>query len=701
VNSDADEGAEVAGAGPPATWDGSWPPLSYAENDHILVWWLPEYDEVLRQLVADYQWSWQGGALPGLEPLIPEGVLRAWRDSDPQCHESSWYNVLGTFAAARAKQLGILPRPAVQKVCTCCSRTFAESDLSYRLIARTGVDEIDTCHVCLRQALQDKGWPASSPKDVIAVLQALSEALGRPPKTTDLAGRLDLRDLTPDQRLTVVRALRVKPATARIKELFGSWKEAVARAAAAAPLQLPPYDTMSLPTRLDPGFTSIDPERYQALTGPLPDVTLDPSRGEQDYYEEARSLIGSGYLALAEAALIKLCGRNHVMNFPGLLAEIYGQTARTDRARGMADSAYTSLTAGPEPASWPRDLRTITPGPAFYEPLRPVPRGEVCFLLVGGPMEYVDRRGEHSCISSDTPADGAGLLAESVARMSAMVDGEPWMRAAAATGQAIIASLARAGDPSGLYGHLVSYMTSPFRAIVKELTGSAPEKAAEASWSLAPAGKSRWSYQREAVRYLFNASSGFALITVQATPAVCIWGWPDRSDGCLQAYLDTVTAGSPGPVFAILPDVPACRDFARRYARKEQMTQSARTLIEDLLYRHPPGMINKRGEVLAAEFAPRLVVYPDGTEEDGALLAGAIAYLDAHHTLRLSVWDVLRDDLLRASALAACPPPAVFSVTAEERRDTVQWYGQLPEYDDPADLFRPYRPTLLDAVTVP
>src|ERR1700728_3930200 len=104
-------------------------------------------------------------------------------------------------------------------------------------------------------------------------------------------------------------------------------------------------------------------------------------------------------------------------------------------------------------------------------------------------------------------------------------------------------------------------------------------------------------------------------------------------------------------------------------------------------------MISKRGYVLAAEFAPRLVVYPDGSEDDGALLAGAIAYLDAHHGLRLSVWDILRDDLLRESALAACPAPAAFSVPAADRSDTVLWYRQLPEYDDPGILFRPYRPS--------
>jgi hypothetical protein len=686
MSSSAEDDAGSTATVSPENWEAWWPPVSYAENDHILVWWLPEYDQVLRELVADYQWAWQGGVLERLEPLIPGEVLRAWRDSDPQCQESSWYNVLGTFAAARAKQLGIIPRPAQQKACSCCSRGFTESDLSFRFIDRIGVDSIDVCHVCLGQALYDKGSPVSSPEDVIAVLQALSEVLGRPPKASDLTSRLNLRDLTVAQRVVAVQALRAKPATARIKELFGSLKDAVAQAAVASPASLPRYQTPPRSASADPEFTSSDPALYRSLMGSLPPITLDAGRGELDYYEEIRSLIGAGYLALAEAALTKLCERDHVMNFEGLLAEVYSQTARD---------------GGAQAASGPRDMRTITPGPVFYEPLGSLPRGDVCFILVGGPMEYVDRRGEHRCISGEAPpGDAAAGTAESVARMSAIVDGEPWMQAATQTGQAVIASLARVGDASGVYGHLISYMTSPFRVIVKELTGSAPGKIADGAWGPAPAGKSRWSYQHGAGRYIFNASADFTLMTVETAPAVCIWGWPDRSDGCLQAFLDTVAAGGPGPVFVIVPDVPAYRDFARRYVRREQMAESRRALIEDLLYRYPQGMINKRGCVLSAEFAPRLVIYPDGAEDDGAVLAGAIAYLDAHHTLRLSIWDVLHDDLLREAALAACPAPETFSVAAAERADMVLWYRQLPEYDDPGVLFRPYHPSLLDAAAI-
>ena len=282
--------------------------------------------------------------------------------------------------------------------------------------------------------------------------------------------------------------------------------------------------------------------------------------------------------------------------------------------------------------------------------------------------------------------------------MSAMVDGAPWMQAATETGQAIITSLLRTQVTADLYGHQLGYVTSPFRQIVKALTGSLPKKLAEDAWTLAPVGKSRWSYQREAAHYLYNAAAGFAFLPVEAAPTVCIWAWPDRSDNCLQAFLDTVAFNATAPVTVILPDVPAFRDFARRYARLEPMANTERSKIEDHLYRMPPDMPNKRGVILSAEFAPRLVVHPDGSEDDGNLLTGAIAYLDAHHTLRLSVWDLLGDALLRGVATTARPAPTQFSVSPSDHTDMVSWYGRNTEYDDP-DVLRPYRPSLLDAVT--
>jgi hypothetical protein len=317
------------------------PSLRLTENNHILVWWLPEYDEAVRQVVAEYQWAWQIPLLSHLETLIPESVLRAWRDSDPLCREYSWVNVLLAFAWGRAGQLGISSRPARQKVCACCSREFVESDLSFRAISRLGVDALDICEMCLRQAFYAKGLPAATPEGVIAVLQALSGVLRRPPKSSDLSGRLDLRDLPGDARATVVRALRVKPTLARVTELFGSWECAVAGAVAASPVPLPRYDNARPSRPADSDFTSGDPAYYRSLIGPVPEVVLDSSGEPHAYRDEISSLIGTGYLALAEAALTRLCKRDDM--FYELLAHVYGQTAREEQARAAIDVFFYRL----------------------------------------------------------------------------------------------------------------------------------------------------------------------------------------------------------------------------------------------------------------------------------------------------------------------------------------------------------------------
>ena len=70
--------------------------------------------------------------------------------------------------------------------------------------------------------------------------------------------------------------------------------------------------------------------------GPPLEVFPDSGRDPHAYREEISSLIGAGYLALAEAALVKLCERHDV--FHDLLARVYGQTAREGQALDAIDA---------------------------------------------------------------------------------------------------------------------------------------------------------------------------------------------------------------------------------------------------------------------------------------------------------------------------------------------------------------------------
>jgi hypothetical protein len=665
-------------------------PASFADNDYILLWWIPEYDDLLRQVVDDCAWAWHWVFNRRLKDIVPEAVLAAWRSTDPLCVETPWYRVLGNFIKGRATQLGVRPRAPRRVKCACCSRVFWEweTDLAY-----VNVNEIDICGTCFGQALYPQGSSTATREAVTAVLQRLSAALGRPPKRGDLSGRLDFKALTTDARSSVIQALRVKPRTSRVEELFGSWEAALTHASTAPATPLPQYQPpVPVPApAADTEFTSTDPGRYRSAMGNVPDISVDLRLGdwehEAEIEAEIRTLMGTGYLALAEAALTAIARSGEPADFKYLRAELFSQTARLDEARATG-GFYDS------PQLQPRDLRTITRGPYFYEALESPPRGNARFILIGGPMEYVDLRGEHECIAGEQPTDGPPLkLSENVAQVNAMAESSVWVQAAVSTGHAIMSSLTRAGANPRPYGRLVSRVTRQYRDAVKAVCGSLPKAAADV-WCFGEVNKSRWAYQDDARPFVFNARADYSLIALDMPPAVSVWGWPDRSDLCLQAFIDTISIGAPEPVTVILPDVPAFRDFARRYVRGTRMTNIERTLMEECLYGQG---FSRRGYVLAAEFEPSLVVYPDGTEDDGRALSSALAYLDANHTLRLSVWSVLGDALLREVATSTRVTSTSFSMPAQDRFDKVRWYAQQARFEPVAALFSPYRPTLLDA----
>lgn len=675
---------------------------SDAMNSHILVWWLPDYDEVLRELVDEYQWAWPSMARVRLEKEVPASVLSAWRDRDPVCERRPWSAVLAEFAAARAEQLGILPRQPRQVACSCCSQEFLESHMVHTIVQRLGVNNLDVCYDCLDKALHTSGSATSSREVITAVLQALATALQRPPKKGDISGRISLKQLTRDQRRLAIQALMVKPTAARVEAVFGTWRAAVEHAARSPEVQLPGHDQRGQVLSGGTEFTSTDPARYKEVIGPLPDVRLGPQRFRGEYDREITSLLETGYLALAEAALSKLARPDDPEMPFQQLAYLYAQTARLDEARAVFKAAGVDHELFDHMFKL-RDFRTITTVPAFYEPLPSAPRGNARFILVGGPMEYADRRGEHSCVTGEPGGpDPASDRAESVMRVNAMVHSDAWLHAAAELGRTLMVTSVRGETSPRAHGHLVARANRQSRGAIKDVTGAPAKKLSEDTWTIGSPGKLRWYYQGDPRQYVFNARADYNLMTVDPGPAVSIWAWPDRSDLVLQAFTDTMTAGTQEPASIILPDVPAFRSFARRYVRRQHMTGIERTWMEETLFPHFGMSGYRHARVLSGEFAPRLVINADGTEEDGAALASALAYLDANHAIRLSAWDVLADPLMRDIAALTPVERRPFALPGPDRRDLIRSYrmsaGTVGSAYDIETLLRIYRPTLLDAI---
>ena len=636
-----------------------------------------------------------------LEKEIPAAVLSAWLDRDPLCARRPWSAVLAEFAAARAEQLGILPRPPRQVACSCCSEEFLESHVAHTVLQRLGVNNLDVCYDCLEKALYRSGSSTSSREVITAVLHALATALQRPPKKGDIGGRINLKELSRDQRRLAIQALMVKPDADRVEKVFGTWRAAVEQAAKSPEIPLQGHAPRIQVLSREDEFTSTDPARYKEVIGPLPNVGGTPQRYQGDYVWEITSLLETGYLSLAEAALSKLARPGDPETPVQQLAYLYAQTARLDEARAVFEATWEDTELFDYMLKL-RDFRTITTVPAFYEPLPSVPRGNARFVLVGGPMEYADRRGEHGCVTGEPGGpDPASDRAESVMRVHAMVHSDAWLHAAAELGRTLMVTSVRGETSPRAYGHLVAHANRQSQRAIKDVTGATAKKLSGDTWTIGSAGKLRWYYQGDPRQYVFNARAGYGLMTVDSAPSVSIWAWPDRSDLVLQAFADTMTAAAPEPATVILPDVPAFRSFARRYVRRQQMANVERTWMEETLFPHFAMTEWRHARVMSGEFAPRLVINADGTEEDGTALASALAYLDANHAIRLSVWDVLADPLMRDIAALTPVERRPFELPASDRRDVIRSYGMssgTEGFDDIDSLLRLYRPTLLDAI---
>lgn len=217
------------------------PPEPYrngAENPFILRWWTPEHDGALADLIAQRRWLWYWGASDAIVARTPPAVIEEWRRTDPLCEIRVWYNVLMHFAVARVHALGL--HRSVQRggsrQCPLCGETFLEESLPVPLVDRLGIDRLDLCAPCLRDTVLGGGGDATMSKEgVCQYLRDLTAALGRVPTQANGEGRVDLLPLTTDRRVHLLQVLQRRPTVARVKELFGSWRDALVTAQVVDP----------------------------------------------------------------------------------------------------------------------------------------------------------------------------------------------------------------------------------------------------------------------------------------------------------------------------------------------------------------------------------------------------------------------------------------------------------------------------------
>jgi hypothetical protein len=75
--------------------------------------------------------------------------------------------------------------------------------------------------------LQNSGSNTASKERIRSYLRGMADLLERIPSQDFGEGMHDLREMSTDERLAVLRELRQKPSVRRVKELFGSWFKAL------------------------------------------------------------------------------------------------------------------------------------------------------------------------------------------------------------------------------------------------------------------------------------------------------------------------------------------------------------------------------------------------------------------------------------------------------------------------------------------
>lgn len=206
---------------------------SYASNHYILDWWTSEHDQLISDLINQYQWCWYWEIKNSVVKITNDEVIERWRKIDPICNKYVWYNVIMYFALARAEILNLTKkiRTPKWKICGLCGKKFVEHSLPFPLIKRQGMDRLEFCAPCLRDTvLSNLGSNTVNEKQIIKFLCGIYELTGVIPRSDYYVGYRDLLYLDFDERVNFLKLLQLRPSNSRIKELFNSWIHALQQA---------------------------------------------------------------------------------------------------------------------------------------------------------------------------------------------------------------------------------------------------------------------------------------------------------------------------------------------------------------------------------------------------------------------------------------------------------------------------------------
>jgi len=200
------------------------------KSRHIPGWWEEKHDQLLSRLMSGRHWVWDCSLIEDIEAITDEKVLDRWKTMDPLCKERRWHHVLSGFAHSRAKKLGLtkLIRKPEWKQCLLCNQQFVEDSLPYPLVERFGFNSIEYCAPCLRDCvLSGSGNKRMGRRRIVTYLKELTNELGAIPTSQFGEGKKDWEHIQGHERTRLLKILSKKPSADRIKEVFGSWINAL------------------------------------------------------------------------------------------------------------------------------------------------------------------------------------------------------------------------------------------------------------------------------------------------------------------------------------------------------------------------------------------------------------------------------------------------------------------------------------------
>jgi hypothetical protein len=217
-------------------WHHQTDPLEYLKEDWnqteirlVRKIWDRECDAIVRKLADQYAWEFGLFVSEAVQEYLSKKRPEALTDFKQACEQHQthvWYNIFMYYGQARAVQMGVRIREPLLLNCAGCGRRFREWSIPFSVAKKVGFKR-RFCRDCYDKAFSNFGPGAASNKeDMLKLLADLAAALESVP-TAHFVQFPDLKAVSIEKQIKVVRALIKLPSYDSYKKSFGSWLKAL------------------------------------------------------------------------------------------------------------------------------------------------------------------------------------------------------------------------------------------------------------------------------------------------------------------------------------------------------------------------------------------------------------------------------------------------------------------------------------------